>query len=449
MNTPNSSPILCGTDFSVNSQKAADVAAALAARLGVPFQLIHASVIPGSPLTHQHLQEEAQRLQKAGVELAAEVVEGDADTVLCQLARERHARLLVVSSLGRRRAVRWLLGSVAERTAEASPVPTLVVRDAAPLEDWARGIRPLRVFVGADFSASADAALQWIAALRQAGPCEVTVAYAAWPPQEAARLGIFGAIGPAEDPAALQLLLERDLREKVTRVLGENQVQVRVQTDWRRTDVSLLDMAVKAQADLVVVGAHQRHGLHRLRHDSVSRALLHHAPMSVVCVPTTAAAPVAGPRIRECRRVLVAVDLNEPHGFETPYAYSIVQPGGTVRLVHNIESFRMPVPGTGGSPGELSRKEEQAQQIAACEERLRALAPSPAEARGIVTEVEVTSGQETAHSICSAAERFGADIVCLGVHTRHGFTDKKLGSVPLAVLQSCRRPALVVWPPAE
>jgi nucleotide-binding universal stress UspA family protein len=145
----------------------------------------------------------------------------------------------------------------------------------------------------------------------------------------------------------------------------------------------------------------------------------------------------------------VAVDLNEPYGFETPYAYSIVQPGGTVRLVHNIESFRLPVPGTGGSPGELSRKEEHAQQIAACEERLRALAPSSAEARGIVTEVEVTSGQETALSICSAAERFNADIVCLGVHTRHGFTDKKLGSVPLAVLQSCRRPTLVVWPPAE
>ena len=76
-------------------------------------------------------------------------------------------------------------------------------------------------------------------------------------------------------------------------------------------------------------------------------------------------------------------------------------------------------------------------------------APAPAEARGIVTEVEVTSGQETAHSICSAAERFGADIVCLGSHTRHGFSDKKLGSVPLAVLQSCRRPTLVVWPPAE
>ena len=48
---------------------------------------------------------------------------------------------------------------VAERTAESAPVPTLVVRDAAPFEAWARGERALKVFVGVDFSASCAAAL--------------------------------------------------------------------------------------------------------------------------------------------------------------------------------------------------------------------------------------------------------------------------------------------------
>ena len=58
--------------------------------------------------------------------------------------------------------------------------------------------------------------------------------------------------------------------------------------------------------------------------------------MSVALVPTSPAAPMEGPRIRDCKRVLVAVDLNEAHGFAAPYGYSIVNPGGTVRLLHNI-----------------------------------------------------------------------------------------------------------------
>jgi nucleotide-binding universal stress UspA family protein len=78
----------------------------------------------------------------------------------------------------------------------------------------------------------------------------------------------------------------------------------------------------------------------------------------------------------------------------------------------------------------------------------RALAPHGAEARDIVTEAEVTESRETAEAICAAAERFAADVVCGGSHTRPGFTAKVLGSVSLGVLQGSRRPVLVVWPPA-
>jgi nucleotide-binding universal stress UspA family protein len=86
-------------------------------------------------------------------------------------------------------AGRWLIGNIAERIAETSPVPTLVVRDAAPFAAWARGERPLKVFVGADFTASSDAALRWVAELQQLGPVEVIAGYVDWPPEEAARLG--------------------------------------------------------------------------------------------------------------------------------------------------------------------------------------------------------------------------------------------------------------------
>lgn len=310
-------------------------------------------------------------------------------------------------------------------------MPTLVVRDAAPFEAWARGERALKVFVGADFTASSDAALRWVAELRQLGPVEIVAGYVDWPPEEAARLGVSGPLGLRGNPPAMQGVLERDLHEKVARILGSENVRVTVRGNWGRADMPLVEMAIEAQADLVVIGTHQWHGLDRLRHGSISRGVLHHAPMSVACVPVPATAPMAVPRSCECKRVLVAVDLNEPHGFAAPHGYSIVQPGGTVRLVHNVEPSR------------------PAQEIAESEAKLRALAPPEAEARGITTEVEVTFGREAAGAICAAAERFGADVICIGSHTRPGFTAKVLGSVSLAVLQGSRRPVLVVWPAAE
>jgi nucleotide-binding universal stress UspA family protein len=462
MKNPNTQPILCGTDFSENAMRATNAAAALATRLNAPLWLVHVTSEPlpadipaavksstaWEPMRSRLLME-AERLRSLGAMVEERMTTGTADEELAGLAERFSARLVVVSSLGRRAPARWLIGSVAERTAESSPVPTLIVRDAAPFEAWGRGERALKVFVGTDFTASSDAALRWVAELRQIGPCEVVVGYVDWPPEEAARLGVSGAIGLSGNLPEMQRVLERDLREKVTRVLGEENVQVRVVGNWGRAEFPLVEMAIEAQADLVVVGTRQCQGLDRMRTRSVSRGILRHAPMSVACVPAPAAAPMAGPRIRECQRVLVAVDLNEPHGFAAPYGYSIVQPGGTVRLLHNIMPFRLPNPMIGGYYQDFPTPKEQAQLVAAAEAKLRALAPHAAEARGIVTEVEVTESRETAEAICAAAERFGADVICIGSHTRPGFTAKVLGSVSLAVLQGSRRPVLVVWPPAE
>jgi nucleotide-binding universal stress UspA family protein len=56
---------------------------------------------------------------------------------------------------------------------------------------------------------------------------------------------------------------------------------------------------------------------------------------------------------------------------------------------------------------------------------------------------------DTAKTIYTAAERFNADVVCIGGHTRPGFTAKILGSVALGVLTQCRRPVLIVRPQTE
>ena len=452
-------PLVCGTDFSENAHEAADVAAALALRLQLPLVLVHAHArlihmtIPDVNEAPSHLrgclQQEAERLRAQGVTVEEILSEGVSEDVLVDLARQRQARLLIVSSLGFHHSTRWFTGSTAVRAAEAAPVPTIIVRESAAFLAWARGERPLKVVVGTDFGASSDAALRWVAGLRELGECEVLAGHVIWPPEEAARLGLAKSPGgnaafPAlpENPGRtlhdMTAILERDLREKVVRVLGSDVVKVRVDGDWGRADHPLVAMAIESQADLLVVGSHQRKGFGWLREGSVSRGILTYAPMSVACVPTPPAARMAVPRTRKCLRVLVAVDLDEPHGFAAAYGYSIINPGGTVRLVHN----RIPHPGADESA-------EEAGKIAGYEARLRELAPDPEEASEITTEVEVIQSRHTAEAICAAAERFGADVVCVGGHTRPGFTAKVLGSVSQAVLQLSRRPVLVVWPPAD
>ena len=247
-----------------------------------------------------------------------------------------------------------------------------------------------------------------------------------------------GTIGAVGNPLDVQRILERDVKAKVAAVLGEENVRVVVQGGWGRTDAQLVGMAAEAQADLIVVGTHQRHGLRRLGQVSVSRGILHSAPMSVACVPAPAAERMEVPRVREFQRVLVAVDLNERYGFAAPYGYGICSLGGTVRLVHVGVPFHPPNPTI-----------QHSDEVTQAEVRLRALAPHEAEARGITTEVEVIDSREIVQSICAVAERFNADAICIGSHTRPGFGAKALGSVSLGVLQQSRRPVLVVWPPKE
>lgn len=379
----------------------------------------------------ERLQSEATRLAAGGAVVRGKVLHGTvAERAILDFVEAHPPALLVISAVSKTAFDRWTLGSVSERLAEAAPVPTLVVRAAEPFEAWLRGERALRVFAAVDFSASSDAALRWVAAWCGLGPCEVTVGHVAWPPEERQRLGVHGPTSLTEHDPAVQRVLERDLREKVMAVLGEAPVAVKVRASWGRVDIPLVDLARAAQADLFVVGTHQRHGLKRWTQGSVSRGVLRHAPMSVACVPA-AAAPEAAPGLHPCRRVLAAADIGEHGGLALPYACSVVEEGGTVRLVH---------------VGPYTDR-DVAQRRADAEARLRSQIPAGATARGITTEVEFVEHEDTARGICQAAETFGADLVCIGAHARPGAAARAMGSVALGVLQHCRRPVLVVWPP--
>ena len=456
----NTMRIICGTDFSKPAEQAANAAAALAARLEETLVLVHsvegAGLGASSPkvfdalFAHvgEQLQAEAGRLRALGPTVKAELLTGPPDEALVKLALPRATRLIVVSSLGRRAPGRWLLGSVSERTAERAAVPTLVVRDATPFVAWARGERALKVFVAIDFTVSAEAALRWVKELKRIGPCEVIVGHVNWPPTERARLGLGGPLPLTENPPAAQHVLERDFSARVSEILGDGAARVRVVPGWGRTDAALIEMARQEKADLLVSGTHQHHGLERLADPSVSRGLLHHAPMSVACVPTPHELTHGADALPRLQRVLATTDFSALGDRAIPYAYAALPPGGVVKLVHVIPPWELPGPLVPHyQPKRLTEKQHK-QLAAESLKKLRALIPAQAESLGISTEVEVVEGRDPAKAIGQAAERFGADVICLGSHGRSGLSKAVLGSVAQKVMVSSPRPVLVVRPPA-
>ena len=195
--------IVCGTDFSENSEQAGRAAAAIAKRLGVSLKLVHVlaesplllSLAPSEATLQAALGAQAEKLHlQFGIEVEPVALFGVAHEALLELALGANASLVVLSSLGSRKQTHWLLGSVAERVVQSSSIPVLIVRDAASIEAWASGERTLKVMLGTDLGATSMVALRWVERLRGVLPCDVCIAQIAWPIEEHAHLGIKGPI---------------------------------------------------------------------------------------------------------------------------------------------------------------------------------------------------------------------------------------------------------------
>ncbi|NMO14019.1 universal stress protein [Pyxidicoccus fallax] len=448
--------IVCATNLSPDSQEAANVAAALAGKLGEPLFLL--GVLEGESATGEaggpaadspsRLEAECERLRAF-----AEVVRplprsaSSADEVLSDETC-RHARWVVVASGGWRTSA-WRRASMPERLARHGCAPLLAVRRDAALVDWIRGRRRLLVMVGVDpRSATTDAAVTFLRELRRVGPCDVLATYVCSPLEERERLGIHTPVHvevldpsvrgmEALDPS-VERVLQREVRERVGDLMGEGGVEVVLEPGFGRPADHLLHVAHARRVDLLVVGTHARGGLGRLWHGSVSAGVLRYAEQSVVCVPPSLREPrpAAPPR-----SVLVPVDFSEACARAISQARSLVGPGGRVHLLH-VHRRRV---GDVGFQDHYGVLPEPAPERARVLQRLWELVPRDEGSQAVRWSVEGVTGDDVTQAICQATEREGVDLVCMGLPHEHSREPDALkGTVARELVARCRRPVMVV-----
>lgn len=292
-----SSGIICGTDFSIHSSEAAEVAAVLASKLGRSLALAHiAEPVRGDATAkslnamlryrgRNKLSKEADRLRAFGPTVEEIFLSGSPAAELVKCASRNGAGLVVVSSVSSLFPTRWLLGSVANQTAQLSPVPVLVVRDPKPFKAWASGKRALNILIGHDFSETSDAALAWVAGLRKVGRCRITVVHLSTPQVTNGWIEIDGKPGRRKNLIEIREMLRSDLMRRCRRVLGRSRFDVDVISVRDSLAPRLVSLAKLKNADLIVVGTSQKGTLRRLCLGSVSSGVLREALGSVACVP--------------------------------------------------------------------------------------------------------------------------------------------------------------------
>ncbi|WP_321789893.1 universal stress protein [Paraburkholderia sp. J94] len=199
----------------------------------------------------------------------------------------------------------------------------------------------------------------------------------------------------------------------------------------KRRDVvhAIVDAAASWNADIVVVGAHQRHSLLRYLKRNVSEPLVKLCALPILIVPQRSADMAHGPY-----RILFAVG-------SVADTQRCVRLG--VRFATAASRFRA-VYVIGRSvwwPGERrdGQQDEGAMALEAARELLGA---------GTCTTTSTIGPSETAADIADAlvceAVKWDADLLVMGTHTRHGLKRFAFGSVAHRVLLTTRTPILLV-----
>jgi nucleotide-binding universal stress UspA family protein len=407
--------VTCGIDFSEHSVDVARVAAHFAVRKKVAVELLHAAPAEVAAEMTARVADAAKQLCSTGAHVRERVVSGGPVEGLVDWAVTHRSELLVLGA-----GSSASLGDTAELAARYAPIPTLVVRDAGPLDEWFRGERPLQVVVASDVNDAAVRAIDWASSLRELGFVELTVLHIYSPVEAPRKLGLTTGANAFERNEQVELALEKALARRVWGPAAPGNVKIEVRPGAGPVGERVAAYAQELGADLLVLGNHRRRGRERASHGSVSQSALRASSLNVAVVPGHHAASARRPR-----RFLVAVDFTPASERAVQQAFAMAGYGCSVLLV-NVQ--RRP----------LSESER-----AAVRDLLVRLVPFDAARSGLTVQVLVLESADPAEAIVLAAERLDADVILMGTRALGGVRRVLEGSVSQAVVGITSRPVLL------
>jgi nucleotide-binding universal stress UspA family protein len=295
--------ILVPIDFSRPSLKAIPYALAVSRWFGADVHLLHVvdttqyppptlltlPLVPQAELNRRLMKQLQATAEKYGTRPGAihvlKLREGRAYEEICEVARRLNADLIVIPTHGYTGYKHIYLGSTAERVAQHSRCPVLVVRVHATRWDGARGVRThkgfrlAKILVPIDFSDCSKAAFTYATGLARDFRAELRLVHVIsphWYP--------FGDRYAALDAARLmqeaQDFADRQMRQMAARA------NVRYSAEVRRGSPAIeICNAASEDADLIVTSTHGRTGLGHVLIGSVAERVVRHARCPVLVIP--------------------------------------------------------------------------------------------------------------------------------------------------------------------
>lgn len=298
---------------------------------------------------------------------------------------------------------------------------------------------PSKILIAVDLSAAARHAIAYTCNIVAPG-AQVHLVSIAENPRTLVPTGSF--VRAALDEARAELLRDADAALAEAR---DAFAACNAHVDMEAIDLSkhggdiahaLIDVAQAWGAELIVVGAHQRHGLMRWVEGTVSAPLARLARCPILVVPTTYSVKPA--QLPE--RILFAVDGSDQATQALRYGVRFAAPDTSLRAIYVIDravrlSDLVPI-----DTLEDAFIEEGMHALSAAKPILES-ASNSSSTRLVKTE---RTRDDVAHTIAREAVAWEADLIVMGTHGRRGMARWMLGSVAERVARLVQSPLLLV-----
>jgi len=287
--------VLCPVDFSDVSQHALDHAAVIAhrdqARLTVLY--VYATLptmdLPPlvlSPAARQRIFDDLRKMcATVPPEVRLDLRVEEAEYVHRTILEERTtlgADLLVVGTHGRSGFKHLFLGSITEKLIRKSGCPTLVVPPRAPDAAAGAAHRMSRVLCPIDFSGSSLNALAWARPIAADAGARLTLLSVVDIGHELRDSALLVNV----DVDALVRAAEADTRRRLAALAGTGESAADVDVAVGSAGREVLCRALRAQADLIVMGVHGRGALDLGLFGSTTHHVIRESVCPVLIVPS-------------------------------------------------------------------------------------------------------------------------------------------------------------------